>query len=82
MYKFTVLFFTLLATSANAQDIELSFFEKVRLQNACRADIERICSGIEPGGGRILDCVKEKKDQLSEGCSTTMKEVFASKTKN
>jgi hypothetical protein len=35
---------------------------------ACAADIKALCPGLEPGGGRIRQCMKEKREQLSEGC--------------
>jgi hypothetical protein len=84
MYKTTLLIPVLLATTAHAQDtatmhapeVKLSFFQKVQLQNACSEDIQRLCPGIETGGGRIMACVAEKKEQLSETCATTMAEIL------
>lgn len=50
---------------ASAQERLLDAF---RIGRACTADIERLCSGIAPGGGRIKACMKEKVGQLSSGC--------------
>ena len=36
--------------------------------NACRADAERFCQGIAPGGGRIIACLKSHETELSPGC--------------
>jgi Cysteine rich repeat len=35
---------------------------------ACNTDIQTLCAGVQPGGGRILACLKEHKDKVSDGC--------------
>jgi Cysteine rich repeat len=35
---------------------------------ACETDIQKLCSGVQPGGGRIFACLKQHKDQVSDGC--------------
>ena len=35
---------------------------------ACRADAERLCHGIQPGGGRIGECLKGRISEVSPGC--------------
>jgi hypothetical protein len=35
---------------------------------ACRADLEKLCAGIEPGGGALRRCLLEHRDALSEAC--------------
>jgi hypothetical protein len=35
---------------------------------ACETDIQKLCTGVQPGGGRILACLKQHKDQVSDGC--------------
>ena len=35
---------------------------------ACPADIKRLCSTVEPGEGRILACLQEHEQDLSEAC--------------
>jgi hypothetical protein len=34
----------------------------------CKADAEKLCAGIQPGGGRIAACLREHKDQVSDAC--------------
>ncbi|HTD10981.1 MAG TPA: cysteine rich repeat-containing protein [Steroidobacteraceae bacterium] len=35
---------------------------------ACATDIQALCPGVQPGGGRILACLKEHQDKVSDGC--------------
>jgi len=35
---------------------------------ACAADAQKFCAGVAPGGGRIIACLKEHKDSLSDQC--------------
>lgn len=35
---------------------------------ACETDIQSLCAGVQPGGGRILACLKQHKDQVSDVC--------------
>jgi Cysteine rich repeat len=35
---------------------------------ACVADIRKHCAGVEPGQGRITDCVKNHVEDLSAPC--------------
>jgi Spy/CpxP family protein refolding chaperone len=37
-------------------------------QAACSADFRKLCPGVMPGGGRILDCLAKQKDKLSPAC--------------
>lgn len=41
---------------------------------ACKADVEKLCPGVQPGEGRIAACLKDKRRQLSDGCKTAIKE--------
>jgi hypothetical protein len=35
---------------------------------ACGQDVQTLCSEVNPGGGRILKCLKENKASVSAGC--------------
>lgn len=39
---------------------------------ACESDVENLCADIEKGKGRIMKCLKEKKDQVSETCKAEL----------
>lgn len=42
------------------------------LQKSCGADVKALCAGVQPGGGRIKQCIMEKSDQLSPGCKAAL----------
>lgn len=35
---------------------------------ACAEDVQRLCREVEPGEGRILQCLQERTQDVSEGC--------------
>lgn len=41
---------------------------RVRAEDACRVDAEKICRGVRPGGGRIIRCLQEHEAELSPAC--------------
>jgi hypothetical protein len=41
-------------------------------QDACRRDVVRLCKGVTPEDGPILDCLKTYRVKLSTGCRTVL----------
>ena len=41
-------------------------------RQACGADINRVCAGIQPGEGRITTCVREHFAELSAPCRNAL----------
>src|SRR5947208_1424714 len=37
-------------------------------RTACASDVQKLCAGVPSGGGRILACLKQHKDEVSDGC--------------
>ncbi|HEY5106959.1 MAG TPA: cysteine rich repeat-containing protein [Caulobacteraceae bacterium] len=42
------------------------------MHGACRADIQRLCAGVEHGGGRIMQCMKAHASEVSADCQSAM----------
>lgn len=51
--------------------------EMADLRTYCMSDIERLCKGIEPGGGRILKCLKAHKKEMTVGCAQALQKLKA-----
>jgi hypothetical protein len=41
----------------------------------CKADTERLCPGIRPGGGRLAHCLKAHENEVSIGCAKELKRM-------
>jgi hypothetical protein len=42
-------------------------------REACQADFEKYCPGVEPGGGRVVECLAEHLDKLTPQCQAVVK---------
>lgn len=45
---------------------------RAAVREACKADAETFCRGIQPGGGRIKACLRSNRDRLSQGCRSAI----------
>ena len=48
-------------------------------RGACREDVQKLCAGVERGGGKIRECLTSNMDKLSDGCKA-MVEARAKKS--
>lgn len=64
------------AAAANAQQITRQ--QLINARAVCEADLRKFCSGIQPGGGRIAQCLKQNAVNLSKPCQD---QLLALKTK-
>ena len=44
-----------------------------RIEGACGEEIERFCSDVTPGGGRMASCMDAYSDQLSRSCQSALR---------
>jgi hypothetical protein len=38
------------------------------IRAACAEDVQKLCGTVQPGGGRVVACLKDHKDSLSDRC--------------
>jgi hypothetical protein len=41
----------------------------------CEANVQEFCSGIQPGGGRIIRCLKQNQSKLAKGCQDALAQM-------
>jgi len=44
---------------------------------ACQEDQQKYCGDVQPGGGRIIDCMDQHQSQLSAGCQQAISQKKA-----
>ncbi len=47
------------------------------LRSACGGDVRSLCGGIQPGGGRIVQCLATKEASLSPACKEVLSQFAA-----
>ena len=53
--------------------------EAMALMRLCRSDYDRLCAGVQPGGGRILACLQGHASDVSASCAQAMPRAAALK---
>jgi len=49
------------------------------LRQACSADYQKLCSGVQPGGGQVMACFQQNIDKLSSACQKALQDAKAAK---
>jgi len=44
-------------------------------EQACSGDIAQFCKEVQPGGGRIIKCLRERDKELSPSCSAKLEMI-------
>jgi len=63
-----------LSVSCRGKIHELQGFIK-ECEQACAGDIAQFCKEIQPGGGRIIKCLRERDKELSPSCSAKLEMI-------
>lgn len=61
--------------TTNQQQPSSSQNKKGSQLSNCRSDITLYCSDVEKGEGRVLKCLKENKEKISDECNNALKEL-------
>lgn len=75
----TLLISSLLVMPAFAQPAKMEA-EMEALRTYCKADVERLCPNVQPGGGRIKACLMEHKNEISVGCAKALQGLKKSRS--
>ena len=49
-----------------------SSMASAEVTGACLSDAKALCAGVQPGGGKIRDCLKSHVKDLSDGCQAVV----------
>lgn len=57
------------SVSSACKDYLIDIRDKLQdAQQACQGDVKKLCSGVKPGEGRIVNCLKQHQAELSPIC--------------
>ena len=59
--------------AATAVCLGVAFAGAALAAPSCKADVDKFCAQVKPGGGRIVQCLKQNEAQLSDSCKERMK---------
>ena len=58
-----------------AAQLEQAIVALTYLANECRDDLKTFCANVQPGEGRLIDCIGKNKDKISSRCKQAIKDV-------
>lgn len=67
----------LVAGAAHAQQTGQAQIQAAR--EICAPDMQKLCPGISPGGGKLKACIRDHASEFSKPCMDAMKEVRAAR---
>jgi hypothetical protein len=65
------------ALYAASRNLERTLNHVARAADACWPDIEKHCANIPEGGGRIAQCLADKKTSLAKPCQAALSSMPA-----
>jgi hypothetical protein len=58
-----------------AAQLERALTALTYVANECRDDLEKFCSNIKPGEGRLLQCIDKNNAKVSNRCKQALKDT-------
>ena len=49
--------------------------DRSAIASACRSDIDRLCPGVQPWGGRIAECMRTHRSSLGGECRAALTRI-------
>ena len=65
-------FIVLVAAALIASTAPNAMAQTAQQRAACQGDAKKLCQGVAPGGGRILECLAKQKGSLSDPCKAVV----------
>ena len=69
---------TLFATVANAQ--QLTRQQLMEIRAVCEPDLRKFCASVEPGGGRLAQCLQQNAASISVPCKDKLMAIKAARS--
>jgi hypothetical protein len=63
------------AMPAFAQPPSATDQEMAALREYCKTDIDRLCPKVEPGSGRLKECLMHNQKKLEVGCAQALQKL-------
>lgn len=70
----------LLASAASAQ--QLGHQQLMELRAVCEADLHKLCAGVQPGNGRLAQCLQKNATSISQPCAEKLAALKATRAPN
>ena len=58
-----------------AAQLERAVTALTYVANECKDDLKAYCSAVQPGEGRLLNCLDKQQGKLTKRCSQSLKDV-------
>jgi hypothetical protein len=62
--------------NASLERLGLMLGALANVTRICDADAHRLCNGVEPGNGNLIDCLARARKSVSSQCNATLDAAF------